>query len=202
VGEIFDPAAEDGSQRISTFDGDWLGSYGGCDGVQTGTECRTERRTASNGYFPTRMTPRENPFYLDLPYDDVNDATGFARRGRVVPWAADTGYAERVGDPEASLMKNRWVRLRRGSAVCYGQIEDAGPGQYHDEAYVFGSDDRRPANARFNGAGLDVSPALNGCLGFAELDGDSDLVDWQFVEEADVPVGPWTRVVTTRPARP
>ena len=41
---------------------------------------------------------------------------------------------------------------------------------------------------------MDVSPALNGCLNFAELDGDSDVVDWQFVEAADVPAGPWLTV--------
>ncbi len=67
VGEVFDPQAADGSQRISTYDSDWLGSYGGCDGVVEGDGCRTEKRTADNGYFPTRMTPLENPFYSTCP---------------------------------------------------------------------------------------------------------------------------------------
>lgn len=201
VGEVFDASASDGSQRISTYDSDWLGSYGGCDGVVEGDGCRTEKRTADNGYFPTRMTPLENPFYLDLPFDDVNDEEGFATRGEVVPWAGQPEYAATVDDPDASLMKNRWVVLRKGDRICYGQIEDAGPGEYRDSAYVFGSDDRRPANERYNGAGLDVSPALNGCLGFAELDGDGDHVDWAFVDDVDVPPGPWTTIVTDSPVR-
>jgi hypothetical protein len=202
VGEVFDPSVADGSQRISTFDNNWLDSYGGCDGVVVGGSCTTEKRTAVNGYFPTRMTPKENPFYLDLPFDDVNDPVAFAGRDRIVPWATDRGYAARVSDRGFSLMKNRWVRLRHGDRTCYGQIADAGPGEYHDVGYVFGAHDRRPANRRYNGAGLDVSPALNGCLGFAELDGENDVVDWQFTEAEGVPAGPWTRVVTIRPARP
>lgn len=53
---------------------------------------------------------------------------------------------------------------------------------------MFGDGDSRPANRRDNGAGLDVSPALNGCLGFAELNGDGDLINWQFVETSQVRV--------------
>ncbi|RWR21365.1 hypothetical protein D8Y23_04185 [Microbacterium enclense] len=201
VGEVFDPNAADGSQRISTYDSHWWESYGGCDGIVRNGECRTEARTAADDYFPTAMTPRENPFYLDLPYDDVNDAVGFAERGEVIPWAAEHPYAADVDDRTVSLMKNRWVVLRKGARLCYGQIQDAGPGEYRDAAYVFGSDDRRPDNARFNGAGLDVSPALNGCLGFTDLDGQDDRVDWAFVDDDDVPDGPWTRIVTTSPVR-
>jgi hypothetical protein len=197
VGEVFDASASDGSQVISTFDDAWMRNYGGCDGIQRGSACLTEPRAAANDYFPTRMTPKGNPFYLDLPFDDVNDPIAFMRRGAVVPWAHDTRYAKHLSDRSVSLMKNRWVRIRKGDRVCYGQVQDAGPGEYHDDAYVFGADDRRPVNKRFNGAGLDVSPALNGCLGFAELDGESDRVDWQFVESADVPEGSWTKVVTT-----
>ena len=145
------------------------------------------------------MKPLENPFYLDLPFDDVNNKTAFGERGRVVPWANDAPYLGLSQDDNVSFMKNRWVRLERESRVCYGQIEDAGPAKYDDAAYVFGSDDARPKSKAFNGAGMDVSPALNGCLGFADLNGSSDRVSWQFVEEGDVPVGPWRRIVTTRP---
>ncbi|MCL2536536.1 MAG: hypothetical protein FWE39_20435 [Nocardiaceae bacterium] len=201
VGEIFDPTAEDGSQEMSTYDSNWLESYGGCDGVTGDGVCRTEARTADNGYFPTHMTPRENPFYLDLPFDDVNDETAFAQRGSVIPWADEAPYRDHLSDPSVSLMKNRWVRIRNGNETCYGQIQDAGPANYHDSAYVFGADDARPASTEFNGAGLDVSPALNGCLGFSELDGENDHVDWQFVDEDAVPPGPWRTVVTTSGVR-
>ncbi|WP_156364580.1 hypothetical protein [Curtobacterium sp. Leaf261] len=197
VGEVFDPDASDGSQVLSTYDGKWQAHYGGCDGVVSGTGCETERRTAANGWFPTAMTPRENPFYLDLPYDDVNDRTGFADRDAVVPWSSSAPYSAHAGDQGFSFMKNRWVMIRKDGHVCYGQIEDAGPGQYHDAAYVFGTDDARPANKRYNGAGMDVSPALNGCLGFAEVNGEDDRVDWRFVEAGEVPAGPWRTIVTT-----
>jgi hypothetical protein len=200
VGEIFDPDAPDGSQEVSTYDASWMAHYGGCDGVvDEGKGCLTERRTAANGYFPSRMTPKENPFYLDLPFDDVHDETAFRQRCAVIPWAGERDYAAHCSDRSFSLMKNRWVRMTGPNGQsCYGQIEDAGPARYHDAAYVFGSNDVRPANTKYNGAGMDVSPALNGCLGFAELDGDTDQVDWQFVDEIDVPDGPWTRVITTR----
>jgi hypothetical protein len=197
VGEIFDPNASDGSQVISTYNSRWLKDYGGCDGRVVGKDCRTERRTAANGWFPTRMTPKENPFYLDLPFDDVNDSVGLRTRTQVIPWAKQAKYAALAKDRNQSLMKNRWVQLKKGGRTCYGQIEDAGPGQYHDARYVFGRDDARPVNHRYGGAGMDVSPALNGCLGFAELDGDADTVSWRFVDRSAVPAGPWTRIITT-----
>lgn len=196
VGEVFDPSAADGSQVYSTYDKDWQGSYGGCDGVLTPT-CSTEPRVAANGYQPSSMVPLENPFYLDLPYDDVNDPTAFAERAAVVPWANDPGYAGQATNSDFSYLKNRWVRIVKDRQVCYGQVEDAGPGQYHDKAYVFGSHDARPTNKKFNGAGMDVSPAINGCLAFDELDGQDDIVSWQFVEASDVPDGPWKAIVTT-----
>jgi hypothetical protein len=198
VGEIFDPHAADGSQVISTYDAHWMPHYGGCDGVMADGRCETQRRVAANGFFPTRMTPRENPFYLDLPFDDVNNAAAFSQRARVIPWANGRGYAGHAHDPSFSYMKNRWVKLTRDGRTCYGQIEDAGPGVYDDYRYVFGAGNRRPASRRYNGAGLDVSPALTGCLGFRELNGDHNRVDWQFVDAAGVPPGPWTRLVTTQ----
>lgn len=201
VGEIVDPQADDGSQRVSTYDSHWYATYGGCDGVIRDGDCETERRTAANGYFPTRMTPLANPFYLDLPFDDVHDPQAFATRAEVVPWADEQPYRSWVHEPTASLMLHRWVEVRRGDRHCFGQVEDAGPGEYDDAAYVFGSDDARPRNRRFGGAGLDVSPALNGCLDFTELDGTDDRVDWRFVDDAQVPSGPWTVIVSDGPVR-
>lgn len=226
VGEIFNASLADGSQVCSTYNGQWAfqhtginagttpdsasgcpGSiYGGCDGVSSGSgssfACATEARDASNGYFPKNQpAPLENPFYLDLPYDDVNDSKAFAERASVIPWARDSAYAGREQDRSFSYMKNQWVRIRKGNQECYGQIQDAGPGQYHDKEYVFGSNDARPANKEFNGAGMDVSPALNACLGFEDVNGESDTVDWQFVTRDQVPDGPWLDIVTTSQVR-
>lgn len=197
VGEIFDPNAADGSQVYSTYDSRWEAHYGGCDGVITHGRCETERRRAANGYFPNHMTPHENPFYLDLPFDDLNDPVGFRTRCSVVPWAHEKSYSGHCRDRSFSYLKNHWVRIVGPNRhTCYGQIEDAGPGKYRDARYVFGSGDARPANRKYGGAGADVSPALNGCLGFAELNGDTDRISWQFVDRRDVPEGPWRRVVT------
>lgn len=202
VGEIFDPNAEDGSQMLSTYDGDWFAHYGGCDGVVVGDDCATEPRTEADGYFPSSMTPKQNPFYLDLPFDDVNNEQAFARRAEVIPWAQDEGYAGHETDPNFSYMKNRWVEITKDGKTCFGQIQDAGPGEYDDAEYVFGSSDTRPLNRRYNGAGMDVSPALNGCLGFADLNGEDDRVSWRFVDDDDVPDGPWSRLVTTSQVTP
>jgi hypothetical protein len=105
VGEIFNASLADGSQVCSTYNGQWAfqhtgvnagttpasasgcpGSiYGGCDGVSSGSgssfSCATEARDASNGYFPkNQKAPLENPFYLDLPYDDLNNSVAFQQR--------------------------------------------------------------------------------------------------------------------------
>lgn len=227
VGELFDATLADGSQVCSTYDPLWAyhwsgidngkvpasapgcaGSIvGGCDGIPgPNNACSTEKRTAANGYFPTRVTPRENPFYLDLPYDDLNDGVAFAERCAVIPWASDAVYAGRCKDAAFSYMKDRWVRIVGPNGnTCYGQVEDAGPSYgslYHDKAYVFGAEDARPVQQKFNNAGMDVSPALNGCLGFKELDGQGDRVSWQFVDAKDVPNGPWKRIVTTSGVTP
>ena len=224
VGEIFNPDLSDGSQVCSTYDSNWAANWsgvsrdvvpssaggcagsptGGCDGVATFsgdtiTDCATEARTAANDYFPSGAAPKENPFYLDLPYDDLNDSTAFGERCDVIPWAsADPANCD---NGEHSYMKNRWVAITGpNGATCYGQIEDAGPSHddlYHDKEYVFGSSDAQPAQGEFNNAGMDVSPALNGCLGFSSLNGDGDSVSWQFVDDAQVPAGPWTRIITT-----
>jgi len=230
VGEIFNANLSDGSQVCSTYDGQWAlhhtgitigitpaaasgcagSAYGGCDGVSSGTgtafRCATEARTASNGFLPTSQpAPLQNAFYLDLPFDDVNDPTAFAGRCSVVPWAAALGLSH-CADPGFSYLKNRWVRIVGPNGhVCFGQVEDAGPSSgalYHDAGYVFGTTNARPVNLKFSGdssqgAGMDVSPALNGCLGFTDLDGDADHVDWSFTERVDVPAGPWLRTVTT-----
>lgn len=219
VGELFNGSIADGSQVCSTYDSQWAFHWsgvktgvagsgtdcagaptGGCDGVPGANKCATEARHPENDYFPTHsnVVPRENPFYLDLPYDDINDATAFKARCKDIPWAGDPGYAGKCANTGFSFMKNRWVRLQGPSGRdCYGQVEDAGPSHgslYHDAAYVFGGGDKQPVQGQFNNAGADVSPALNGCLGFSELDGDGDKIKWQFVDAP--PPGPWTKVVT------
>ncbi|TAH35449.1 hypothetical protein EYC59_02300 [Candidatus Saccharibacteria bacterium] len=235
VGEAFQDTA-DGSQVCSAYDSEWQYSFfhmntgtnntqgcngaplGGCDAKLTnaGGKCSSPNATASlrtpaNNYTPPAGSPTiyENPFYLDLPYDDYNssgggETTGYSRRCTDIPWANDPGYAGKCTNRSFSYMKNRWVKMWVGSKVCYGQIEDAGPadsgngnGNYADYPYVFGTNDARPYNQSYGGAGADVSPALGSCLGMA-FD-DSITLSWQFVDDVDVPAGPWKTLVTTSP---
>ncbi len=167
---------------LSAWDDEWQDSFGGFDDPEN-----------RNGYYPVGFTPKENPFYLDLPYNDFDD-DGERRSNAfsVVPWAGDKSWSD-----EESLMKNRWVKVIRNGVTCYGQIEDAGPYEYNDYAYVFGSDNRRPASQEANNAGMDVSPALRDCLKFNGLNNDENKVSWQFVRASEVPSGPWRAIVTT-----
>ncbi len=165
---------------ISTYDGSWEADYGGVDD--------TALRTYP--FFPTSFYPKENPFYLDVPFDDINNPTAYAWRVNI-PWY--TGNTSQ----NYSYMKNVWVKLTKGSNVCYGQNEDAGPFDYADYNYVFGTNDQRPLNKQANSAGMDVSPALRDCLGFNGLDNAENQVNWQFVPASNVPSGPWTTVITT-----
>ena len=177
---------------ISAYDDDWLADYGGFD------DYRTFR---ASPFFPS-FSPHENPFYLDLPYDDVNVAANRSTRATVVPWASQ--FAAQLASKKGSfsLMKNHWVALWRtdstGTRTCYAQVEDAGPYVYDDAAYVFGTGDPRPRSTRSKNAGLDVSPALRDCLHFDTLNDQNNKVSWQFVDSANVPSGPWTTVITTR----
>jgi hypothetical protein len=182
------------SNAISAWDDSWLAHYGGVDDPRL--------RRAADGYFPRAFTPKENPFYVDLPYSDFDDG-GDPRpaRLRVVPWARQ--YSSQLASFQKrnrpfSLLKNRWVKLTREGRVCYAQWEDAGPYLYGDAAYVFGADDRRPRSRLAQNAGMDVSPAVRDCLAFRGLNNDENKLAWQFVDAEHVPPGPWRKVVTTR----
>jgi hypothetical protein len=195
VGEpVGNGSSEDNA--ISAWDDKWKAHYGGTDEYRA-------RRTAP--FFPP-FKPLENPFYLDLPYNDFTDSgRPRADRTSVIPWArayaSELAAAERAGHAY-SLMKNRWVKLWRSvggkTRTCYGQIEDSGPYVYDDAAYVFGTNDRRPASKQANNAGMDVSPAIRDCLQFSGLNDDTNTLNWQFIDRRRVPPGPWLDVVTTR----
>ena len=192
------------------------GSFtGGCDarvnnanGTCDDTNSVASLRTPANGYFPAGLPAiYENTFYLDLPYDDYNastssETTGYSSRCSTIPWANDAGYNGHCTDRNFSYMKNRFVKITANGHTCYGQIEDAGPadsgngnGNYADSNYVFSSNNARPFNQSYNSAGMDVSPALGACLGGSF---NNDLVlNWQFIDTANVPSGAWKIIVTT-----
>jgi len=179
---VGEPVGEGSSEEnaLSAWDDEWQKNFGGYDDPY--------RR---NGYYPDGFIPKENPFYLDLPYNDFTDE-GVRKNNAydVVPWAGEKQWGRRE-----SMMKNRWVQIIHNNNVCYGQIQDAGPYEYNDYEYVFG--DERPKNTLANNAGMDVSPALRDCLNFEGLNNDENKVDWRFVEFSNVPPGPWKNIITT-----
>lgn len=177
--------------NASAFDFDWLGAYGGCD-------AHAPRITEADGFNrPEGFVPRENPYYFALPYGTNEQA----------PWRDEIPWSAGFRDIR-SAVKNRWIAVRVAERTCYAQWEDVGPFCTDDAQYVFGYGKARNDGKTCDVAGpgngtisaLDVSPAVATCLGKTFDDGLFNA-DWRFVEESDVPAGPWRRVITTSPVR-
>jgi len=158
--------------RKSCWDPKWAANYGGTDSPK-----RSDRLDT---FIPRDFTPRQNPFYVALPYNDMTSKGLKSDAAKIIPW-----FQKDFESPDRSVCKGRWIAIRRGDRVCYAQWEDAGPFRTDHAAYVFGDD--RPLPNLNKGAGLDVSPAVRDFLGME----DTDVTDWKFVEFADVPAGPW-----------
>jgi hypothetical protein len=178
----------------SAFDHDWLGAYGGCD-------AHTPRITEADGFNrPKAFVPKQNPYYFALPYG-TNPSAPFREE---IPWLEDRPDADDI----RSAVKNRWIGVRHGDRTCYAQWEDVGPFCADDALYVFDYAPPRndgktcdvPGPGTGTVSGLDVSPAVAHCLGVTFDTGLFD-VDWWFVDDAHVPPGPWTRIVTTAEVR-
>jgi hypothetical protein len=161
------------SNDKSAWDGGWFSSYGGYDNPNP---------EARANFIPAKFLPRQNPFYIALPYNDVDDHRTKAEASRVIPW-----FRSAFTHDGQSVCKGRWVSIRKGSRICFAQWEDVGPFSTDDWQYVFGN--KAPKPNRNQNAGLDVSPAVRDYLGLAGL----DLCDWKFVDFHQVPQGPWTR---------
>jgi hypothetical protein len=171
VGEGADDSNDYIHNRASAWMTDWVSAYGGIDSQEN--RC---------GYRPCAFTPKENPFYFALPFNDY-DENGLKSDKELhrIPWYTGT-------IPEnTSILKNRWIEVTHGNRTAYGQWEDVGPFGENDAAYVFGS--ARPLEPR---AGLDLSPALADYLG---VDGRG-IVSWRFIDSSKVPKGEWTKIVT------
>jgi hypothetical protein len=158
----------------SCWDTNWAENYGGTD--------TPNRKLRSTQYTPVAFVPRQNPFYVALPYNDKTMTGLKPEVAKVVPW-----YNETYRGPQKSVCKGRWIAIRYRDRICYAQWEDAGPFRTDHWQYVFGTE--RPKPNLNKGAGLDVSPAVRDYLGM----NDSDVTDWKFVEFDEVPAGPWAR---------
>lgn len=154
----------------SAWDQNWQGSFGGVD--------HPDQR---DGYAPAGFVPRLNPFYIALPYNDIGpDGRHRPEASEVIPWFWQSYRGDNV-----SVCKGRWLAIHHRGRVCYAQWEDVGPFEVDHFQYVFGSEPPRPNRNR--AAGIDLSPAVRDYLEFRS----GDPVEWRFIEEYEVPTGPW-----------
>jgi hypothetical protein len=160
--------------HASAWDERWARNYGGTDAPEK--DDRVDFRPAS-------FVPEQNPFYVALPYNDLQTSGHKPEAAEVVPW-----FKEDYKGPGKSVCKGRWVAIRFKGRVSYAQWEDCGPFRTDHSAYVFG--DERPKPNLNKGAGLDVSPAIRDYLGMD----DTDVTDWKFVDFDEVPDGPWAKL--------
>jgi hypothetical protein len=160
--------------RSSSWDANWTKNYGGYDDPE---------KSHRHDFTPAKFTPRQNPFYCALPYNDKATNGHRPEAPRVVPW-----FKEAYQGPSVSTCKSRWIAIRKGNKVAYAQWEDAGPFRTDHWQYVFGNE--RPKPNLNKGAGLDVSPAVRDFLGINE----TDVTDWKFVDFSEVPHGPWSKL--------
>jgi hypothetical protein len=157
----------------SSWDARWAANYGGYDNPEP---------TARRNFVPKGFIPRQNPFYVALPYNDVTRGTTKPESRKAIPW-----FKQAFERPGKSVCKGRWVAIRYRGRIAYAQWEDCGPFRTDHWQYVFGN--ALPLPNLNNGAGLDVSPAVRDYLGMR----GTDVTDWKFVDARDVPPGPWTK---------
>lgn len=157
--------------HASSWDGKWARNFGGFDDPDN-----------RSGYLPAKFVPRQNPFYVALPYNDVTRGKHKPEASKVIPW-----FKEAFEKQGRSVLKGRWIAIRYKGKVAYAQWEDCGPFRTDHWQYVFG--DERPKPNLNKGAGLDVSPAVRDFLGMKS----SDVTDWKFVDFDEVPTGPWAQ---------
>jgi hypothetical protein len=168
---IGEPAGE--NNVSSSWDLNWKQSYGGYDNPNP---------SARRNFIPINFVPRQNPFYIALPYNDVNRGTTKPEARQVIPW-----FMEALLQEGKSICRDRWIAIRNSAGkVCYAQWSDCGPFRSDHWQYVFGNEKPKPNSNQ--GAGLNISPGVRDYLGL----GGTDVTDWKFVDFKDVPNGPWS----------
>lgn len=154
----------------SSWDTKWMENYGGTDSPNNRT-----------GYLPA-FKPNQNPFYIALPYNDLQKGGTKNEAQYVIPW-----FNKDFTKSGKSVCKGKWIAIRKNNRVCYAQWEDVGPFRTDHWQYVFGNE--RPSPNINKGAGIDLSPAVQKYLGANSM----DAVDWRFVNKEEVPAGPWVQ---------
>ena len=158
----------------SSWDPNWEQNFGGYD-----------HPFKRNAFLPAGFEPKLNPFYVALPYNDL--VAGSSHRpeaSSIIPW-----FWQIYRGPGVSVCHNRWIAIHHNGRIAYAQWKDVGPFTVDDWPYVFQGEQPRPN--RNQNAGIDVSPAVRD---FLRMRGNAE-VDWKFVEESEVPAGPWEKWV-------
>ena len=158
--------------RPNAWNPHWVEHFGGIDHPQ--------RR---NGYLPADFTPRRNPFYVALPFNDLGpDQRHRPEASEVIPW-----YWREYRGNNHSVCKGRWLAIHHRGKICYAQWENVGPDHDDLSEYVFGG---HPLPDNLKGhAGIEISPATRDFLKFRH----GDRIQWRFVRAEDVPRGPWNQ---------
>lgn len=173
IGERAKPKSGWSSNFASAWDRQWKQSYGGLDSP-----------VYRKGYFPAKFSPKQNPFYVALPFNDISNPDYL----EICPLLKY--FRIKKNSETRSVCKNQWIEIQNEDRTCYAQWQDVGPVFTDDYHYVFHG--RRPRAHAQDMAGLDVSPAVRDYLGFR----GTTRTSWRFVAEEDVPRGPWFKVVT------
>src|SRR5438477_9111540 len=97
--------------RASSWDKEWSKSYGGVD---------DPNQVWRQDYTPVKFTPRQNPFYCALPYNDKAATCHRPEASHVIPWFKDAYQG-----PAVSVCKDRWLVIRKGKKVVYAKLVDA-----------------------------------------------------------------------------
>jgi hypothetical protein len=201
AGEGASGANADITNTASAWVDNWVAAFGGED-----------KPTSRHNYYPSWGKPRENPFYIAIPFNDfVYD------QDKHKPTAELCLEASGNKPSAGSWCKNTWAAVTLNGRTVYAQIEDVGPAFEEsaagedDVSYVFhGATPRntqiaaRSHDSDNAGAGIDLSPAVRDYLLPGNQDGEGGTyrgASWHFVQTADVPDGPWKQLVTTSSGR-
>jgi hypothetical protein len=168
----------------SSWDVKWQDNFGGYDNPEP-TARVADFRTGD--FRPRNFNPKLNPFYIALPYNDIISSSSHKTEApKVIPWFTRFNPA-----PGKTVCKGRWVQIYYNGRSCYAQWEDCGPWVTDDWEYVFQG--KAPKNTSNQAAGIDVSPAIRDYLDLQS----GKKCHWRFVEDAQVPYGPWKRYGAT-----
>jgi len=171
----------------SSWDQQWSANFGGFDDPNPANRIANH---STSEFRPKGFVPKLNPFYVALPYNDVNGSRSHKpEAARVIPW-----FSRVRPEPGESVCKGRWIQIYRAGRSCYGQWEDCGPWETDDWEFVFGN--KPPKTTQNGAAGIDLSPAIRDYLGMKS----GDKVHWRFVEAGQVPYGPWKKYGQQKPA--